>query len=255
MTNRPATEATDDLIRRLAASPPPARLSAGFATAVLLAAMVVTVALFLMIFGPRANLGQLMGQPEVLAKSLLPLALSVPALALALRASRPGLPLHLGVLAIPAIAALALFTARLVQTPSSQVIPGIMGNTAIGCMVIITLLSLPTLITGIFVFRRGASVRPALTGALIGLAGSAGIAAGYALHCVEDLPLFFTIWYGLAMLIASTLGALAGKRYLSWQAACPGVGSPCHLPGRGFGQRRKTELQIHAGLWRKPSQW
>lgn len=160
MTNRPATEATDDLIRRHAASPPPARLSAGFATAVLLAAMVVTVALFLMIFGPRANLGQLMGQPEVLAKSLLPLALSVPALALALRASRPGLPLHLGVLAIPAIAALALFTARLVQTPSSQVIPGIMGNTAIGCMVIITLLSLPTLITGIFVFRRGASVRP-----------------------------------------------------------------------------------------------
>ena len=64
--------------------------------------------------------------------------------------------------------------------------------------------------------RRGAPARPALTGALLGLASAGGIAAGYALHCTEDSPLFFVSWYSLAILLVAGLGALAGRRVLHW---------------------------------------
>ena len=91
-----------------------------------------------------------------------------------------------------------------------------MGNSAGLCLLSITLLSIPALVLGLMLFRRGASVRPALTGALIGLAVSASATTGYALHCNEDSPLFFVLWYGLAILICTGAGALAGSRLLRW---------------------------------------
>ncbi|MBD3765305.1 MAG: DUF1109 family protein, partial [Rhodobacterales bacterium] len=44
----------------------------------------------------------------------------------------------------------------------------------------------------------------------------AGVAAGYALHCTEDSPLFFVLWYGLGILVPTLAGAWLGRRLLAW---------------------------------------
>ena len=64
--------------------------------------------------------------------------------------------------------------------------------------------------------RRGASLAPALSGALAGLTGGAAAAAIYALHCPEDHPLFFVTWYGAAVLLVAGAGALLGRQWLRW---------------------------------------
>lgn len=213
MTDR---HSTDDLIRRLAASAPPAPLSARAATLPVAAALLAALGLFLLLAGPRADLAQAMAQPVVAAKSLLPLALSVAALAAAWRSARPARALRPGLLALPVVAVLGLFVLRLVQTPSAQVVPGILGHSAAACMLSIAALSAPAIGAGLMVFRRGAALRPALTGGLIGMAASGGAAAGYALHCTEDSPLFYATWYGLAILVCSAMAAMAGRRLLRW---------------------------------------
>lgn len=213
MTNRPSTE---DLIRRLATAPPPARLSARGATGLMLGAVGIALGLFLTLAGLRADLLPALADPQVLAKLVLPLVLAPLALMLALRSARPGAGLPLGLLALPALAALGLFLTRLVQTPPGLVLPGIMGHSAAACLASITALSAPALLLGLILFRRGAALRPALTGGLVGLSASAAATAGYALHCTEDSPLFFTLWYGLAIAICTAAGAAAGRRLLRW---------------------------------------
>jgi len=59
-------------------------------------------------------------------------------------------------------------------------------------------------------------MHPALTGALAG-AASAGIAALlYASSCPDDSPLFVATWYPLATVVCVAVGALAGRRFLTW---------------------------------------
>ncbi len=41
-------------------------------------------------------------------------------------------------------------------------------------------------------------------------------AAVYSLHCPEDSPLFFLLWYGLGIVIAGAAGARLGSRVLRW---------------------------------------
>lgn len=207
---------TEQLIRRLADTPPPPRLSMLTVAAPMLGAAGVAVGLFLLLAGPRADLLAALSDPGILAKLVLPVALAVPALLLALRSARPGTPLSLWVLGVPAVAALLLFLTRLVQTPPDLIAPAIMGSSAAACLLSITTLSVPAIALGLILFRRGAALRPALTGALIGLAASAGVTAGYALHCNEDSPLFFTIWYGLAIILCTAAGAAAGRSLLRW---------------------------------------
>lgn len=207
---------TEDLIRALAASAPPPRFSAGVMAVALSGAVALAVALFVAIIGPRPDLVAALAAPLVLAKTLLPLALAGLALWLALRSARPGAGLVLWPLLVPVALACALFAGRLVQTPPEAVLPAMMGQTAGACLLSITGLSAPAIIAGIALFRRGAATRPALTGGLIGIAVSAGAAAGYALHCNEDSPLFFTLWYGLAIVTCAVAGAWAGRRFLRW---------------------------------------
>lgn len=213
MTDRPRTE---DLIRALAASPPPPALTGAGIAWPMLGGLAVTVGAALAVIGLRPDLGAALMLPQVAAKTALPLVLAVLALVLALRSARPGRRLRAGWLAAPAAAALALFLQGLAQTPSGALLPAIMGHSAAACLVAITALSAPAIALGLWAARRGAPLRPRLTGGLIGMAASAGAAAGYALHCTEDSPLFFTTWYGLAIVIGTAIGALAGRRVLRW---------------------------------------
>lgn len=213
MTNR---SSTDRLIDGLAASPPPPPLSARGLALPMLISLVLTLGLFMVLIGPRADLLGALAVPEVAAKTLLPLAVALLALALAVQSARPARALRPGLLAVPAAAALVLFSARLMQTPSGLVVPAVLGQSALACLLSITALSVPAIGAGLMVFRRGAPPRPGLTGAMIGIASAAGAASGYALHCTEDSPLFFVAWYGVAIVAAGLGGWVCGQRMLRW---------------------------------------
>jgi hypothetical protein len=92
----------------------------------------------------------------------------------------------------------------------------LLGSSAQACPSWIVEASLPSLVGLIRIMRTQAPTRPALTGALLGLAAGAAGAGAYALFCPETSLGFIAIWYtaGLASMVA--LGALLGSWLLRW---------------------------------------
>lgn len=207
---------TETLIAQLAATPAPKPPGLRRIGLTICAAILLGLLAFWLLLGFRADLGAALRVPVTLAKSVLPLMLAALALPLMLRAARPGARLMLWPLSLPIGLAGLLLIARLMAVPGAQVAPELLGQTAAACLLSVTLLSVAPIITGVAMLRQWASTRPVLSGALIGLVSGAGAAAGYALHCTEDSPLFFVTWYGLAIALATGLGALLGHRYLRW---------------------------------------
>lgn len=215
-TRRAARPATEDLIARLAALPVPPPPRPGRAVGRMAAALALGLGLLVLVFGLRPDLGAALAQPVTLAKTALPLALAAPALWLAFRSARPGAVLPLWPLGLPALAAVGLVAATAAQTPPAALVPALLGDTAAACLVLVLALALLPLRLGLDGLSRGACLRPALSGGLMGLAAGGVAAAGYALHCTEDSPLFFVTWYGLAILLCGGLGAVLGARRLRW---------------------------------------
>ena len=213
MTGR---RSTDDLIRDLAGRPLPLPPASGATVGAMLAAMAVGLGAFWLIFGLRPDLAAALGLLPVLAKSLLPLALCALALGLALASTRPEARPRVWPLIVVPLLGAGLVWQRLAALQGAGLWSEMIGQTAASCLAAITGLSLLPLGAGLMLLRRGAPARPALSGALLGLASGAGIAAGYALHCTEDSPLFFVTWYGLAIALAAGVGAIAGQRLLRW---------------------------------------
>lgn len=209
---------TDDLIGLLAAdaqpSPPlrPARIG-GVAVAGILAA----VALFLTLAGMRDGLSTVMQRPEVLAKTLLPLILFVMALPWALRQMRPdaGAP-RWGYVALPVAVAVGLWVWAFAVLPPPLRFAEQMGSAIAECLGFILLLSLLPLGGLLWMMRQGASDNPVRAGALAGLAIGCGVTVGYSLFCTKDNPIFYVTWYGVAVLLVTGIGALAGRRLLRW---------------------------------------
>lgn len=208
-------QTTEDLIRALSQHPAPPPFRPAAALGAMLVPALTGLGLFLLAFGPRPDLTTAWQQLPVLAKSVLPALLALSAVWLALRSSWPEGRVTLWPLAVPALAALALVLWRLAVT-DAPLLAETLGQTALACLISITALSALPLVAGIMMLRRAAPTRPALTGALLGLAVGGGIAAGYALHCTEDSPLFFVTWYGLAIALVGAGGGWLGRRFLRW---------------------------------------
>lgn len=207
---------TEEFIRTLARRPVPAGfhpLGAGLA---MLAAGALGLALFLTVFGMRDDLLQAFSTPVTLAKSVVPLIAGVLALGLAVTSARPGARLTLWILLLPLAMALILFSGRLGQLPLRDTPAELMGQSALACLLSITALAFAPTLLGLIALRRGATTRPCLSGALVGTAAGALVAAGYALHCTEDSPLFYTLWYGLGIALSALGGAIAANRLLRW---------------------------------------
>ena len=81
---------------------------------------------------------------------------------------------------------------------------------------LIPALGLGPLLAGLWGLRSSAPERPAMTGAVMGLAAAGVSGTLYALHCTDDSPLFVAIWYGIAAAFLSLLGAALGARMLRW---------------------------------------
>lgn len=207
---------TEELIAELAAAPAPdpfspARAAIGMAVSVLIGLVIVWAAV-----GWRADLTASLLSPVVLAKLLLPLSLSIMSLYFALQFSRPDADRSLWPMAAPASIAFALVLAAAAATPRDMIVETMAGQTALSCVVSVLALSIAPMLVGVAFLRSGASIRPYLSGALVGLASGAGAAAGYALSCTEDSPLFFVTWYGAGIILSAVAGALAGGRLLRW---------------------------------------
>lgn len=212
MTDRRSTE---DLIRDLAALPVPARFSPTTTCAGMAGLLAVGLGLYFAVFGLRPDLVAAWAHLTVQAKTVLPAFLSLSAIWLALGSARPGGRMVFWPLVVPVLLAVSMVLFRIANVEGSLVAEAV-GQTALACLASIVMVSAVPLAYGIFLLRRAAPTRPVLTGALLGVATGAGVAAGYALHCVEDSPLFFVSWYGLAIIIVGGVGALLGDWLLRW---------------------------------------
>ncbi|WP_182912931.1 NrsF family protein [Paracoccus onubensis] len=180
--------------------------------------LLAAAAIALLILGVRDDLLQAMTAPVTAMKWLLPLGIAIPALLAAIALSRPvtwRVPILWMALAVGMGAVLWLLLS-IMGTPADQLMPDMWGNSRFVCLTAIVGISILPLGTALWVLQDGASPAPGLSGACTGLAVGGFAAAVYALHCNEDEPLFFLIWYSLGILIVAALGAIAGRSLLRW---------------------------------------
>jgi hypothetical protein len=209
---------TEDLIRTLAADtartrPPEAILPGALALGAALAAVFLYS-----VADPRAELRAALATLPVLAKQALPALLALAAYGAVLRLARPGARLGAWKLVLalaPTLAALAFGLTAGALDPSDWA-QAAAGHSRAICLTVIPILSLPILGASLWALRRGASTRPAVSGALAGLLAGGVAAAIYAFQCTDDNPMFWAIWYSAAIGIVTGLGALLGARLLRW---------------------------------------
>ncbi|RJE80737.1 NrsF family protein [Paracoccus sp. JM45] len=210
---------TEELLNLIASDD----VSDGPLTPKVLGAGVAMLAVFgglvLAVLGIRPDLVQAIMDPVTAMKWVIPLVLTVVAAGAAIRLTRPQTTtLHFarGVIFSILIAAAVWWLTQAVGLRPEQVETRSMGGTAMICLSSISLISIPTLAVVMYLLRAGASPAPALSGAMAGLSVAGAATAIYALHCNEDTPLFFILWYGLGMSIVTAAGAWAGRRFLRW---------------------------------------
>lgn len=211
---------TEDLVRLLAADTlPVARRTAPRRVALsLIAGVAVAVAVMLLAYGVRPDIGVAVYWPMFWIKLLFPLVLCAGAFVVLQRLARPGVRLGaswLG-LAVPVLLLLAMAAATLVNSPPDLRGAMVLGQTWRTCSLNIALISAPVFVAVFTALRSLAPTRPAWAGACAGaLAGGAG-AAVYALHCPELTAPFLAVWYVLGIALPVAAGALLGPRLLRW---------------------------------------
>lgn len=208
---------TDDLLARLAAEAPEPPLNPAGMVAMVLGGAAAVCALFLALAGVRGDLAGALTQPLVLAKTLWPALLALLALPLAMRLARPDaarvpvvlvlLPIGLGIV---------LWVIGFATRPPAARFADVTLLYVAECLGFVLLLSGVPVVVALGVLRRGATVRPRLTGALAGLGAAAVATTGYSLYCTQDNPVFYVTWYGAAMALATLAGAVLGGRLLRW---------------------------------------
>ena len=208
---------TDQLIRTLAADSAQRARPVGFVLALaLLAAAPLSVAIFFAELGVRPDVMTAMRNPFFDLKFAVTLALAISAMAVCLHLSRPEASLRgFGwYLFIPAGLLVAGISGEMMMPQRLPMMTRLVGNNSKVCLTAIPLLSVPLLAAALIGLRHGASARPAVAGAVAGLA-SAGLAATlYASHCTDDSPLFVATWYTIAAAFVTAIGALVGSKVL-----------------------------------------
>lgn len=193
---------TDDLIHALAADEVlrrprlAARLALGVA---------VSLAALALLWTLRPDLAQALRDPLVAAKFALPLGVAGLAAVLARRGG------GLWALALPVALAAALWGATL---PGTGIWAAIRGDSLWVCLASIPALALPLGVALFQALRLAVIPDPRRAGLLAGLAAGGLAAAIYALHCDEDAPSFYVLWYGAGIALSGAIGRVLGPRWL-----------------------------------------
>ncbi len=210
---------TDDLIRALVADRQPGMPSLARRMAIAVAVgFALSAVAFWLVLGPRDDIAAAAATPRFVLKFVETLLLAATAAALLLRLARPGADARIAafaMLAAPLLLAAAV-TAELTLLPAAQWGAKLVGSNSRICLTAVPLLSLPILVAALYGLRYGAPVRPGLAGGIAGLLAAGLAAALYAMHCTDDSPLFVAVWYSLATAIVTSVGAIAGARFLRW---------------------------------------
>jgi hypothetical protein len=210
------TENLIEAISRDAAAPLP--WLPGRMAVALIAGGAVSYVVFTLALGIRP------GIVAALATWRFPLKVTVAALSLAAaywaatRLARPettARDVGLALAAAPVVLALAV-AYELVTLPTAEWSARAIGTNARICLTAVPVLSIAPLAAMIAALRAGAPRSATLAGAVAGLiAGGAG-ATLYAMHCLDDSPLFVAIWYSLSVALVALAGAALGRRLLRW---------------------------------------
>lgn len=209
---------TDQLIAVLVADTTRTRPVAVTLALALAAGAAVVAMIALPLLGLRPDLAAALGDPRVIVKHLATVVLTLGAFGAAQRLARPGQTIGIWGLLFTVLAGALMLAAlgALMATPRDAWGAAVRGRTGWVCVPLILAMSAPLLAATLWALRDGASTRPGMTGALAGLLGGSAGAALYAFHCPEDSPLYYIVWYGLALAIAAVTGALLGRRWLCW---------------------------------------
>lgn len=156
--------------------------------------------------------------PFVALKQLVPLLVIITLLPVLAKLYRPHA--DLGNLARFCLLAAGLVDVAIIielyLQPSENWMTLFVGKTMTQCLTGVSFISASILCGGLYVMRGGATVRPTYTGFVLGIM-SGGIGAFlYAFLCMEDSPLFYGVWYSLAVLNVGAVGAILGSRILRW---------------------------------------
>jgi len=208
---------TDELIAALAADTRPGPGVARRLARALPGAAILMALAFALFWGVRPDLAAAMTSPAAL-KPLVPLALAGLAGKLALTLSRPEVRGGRTAAALWVFAAVLVagFAVALAAGGLSGLVAALATPSLLTCLTSIPALAIPFLSAALWALAAGAPRRPALAGALAGLAAGSLAAALYALFCDQDAALFVLPAYAAAILIVALTGALAGARTLAW---------------------------------------
>ena len=210
---------TDDLIRALAEDKTPQLMSLGKAVLFALTLSIpLSAAILIVSMGFRPDISTALELWRFDFKYAVAFTLAATSGFLVLRISRPGASTELAkscLFLVPAVV-LAGVVAELFILPQDAWARAAIGNYAVVCVTVISLISLPILAALFVVLRRGAPSSPATAGATSGLLAAAFGTAVYALHCPNDSPLYLAIWYMTAIGIVTLIGAITGHKMLRW---------------------------------------
>lgn len=209
---------TDDLIRLLAAD---TRVREPLGPAIVIAlgiGLAVCAVLLVFQIHLRRDLFTAILMPRVAFKILVTLSVAVLAIMLLERIGRPGVPVATaGRLLLLPLAAVAIAVGfELALTPATSWGVRLVGRNAGWCLFYIPVFSVVPLAAILTAMRRSAPESPTLAGAASGLAAAGMAAAFYAWHCPDDSPLFVATWYTIACAGVTGVGALVGRRLLTW---------------------------------------
>jgi hypothetical protein len=205
-------QATDDLIHSLSGHAGDKGNDAASLRRFLLGALFLSfaaaTALVWTVFGFRDDFAAMAQAQPFLFKVSGAIVLAAGAFLLVRRAILPGSgPLN-ALLLIPGTLPFLLFA--VIDPSSADTL------SSFWCSLDIALLSVPAFGLILAAMRKGAPTSPARSGAVAGLLAGSVASAAHALACHNDHGVSVLLWYGLAIIVLSGVGALIGRRVLHW---------------------------------------
>jgi hypothetical protein len=178
----------------------------------------VAIVLFEAVLGVRGDIGSALLTWRFAVKVMITLLVLIGAIWAAARLASPDASNRtiLIALGVP-IAMLAVAVGfELLSSPADSWIERAVGSNSRLCLASIVLMSIAPLGALLVALRVGAPASPMTAGAAAGLAAGGLGAALYAIHCIDDSPLFVVLWYIPAIIVVVLTGAVAGSRVLRW---------------------------------------